>query len=154
MLDDALLRFWFRFVFPHWSQLAQLHPPQAWDRLVAPTLDAWAGDGFERLCRQALPRLLRAEGVAATVEVGSWWDRSAQIDVVGLRDDGITELGECNWGPVGLAELAGQIERRVEAFPNPKRHALRRHAFVKTWRGKAPPNVRLHRLTDLAGEAG
>lgn len=24
MLDDALLRFWFRFVFPHRSQLAQL----------------------------------------------------------------------------------------------------------------------------------
>lgn len=152
VLDDALLRFWFRFVFPHKSQLAQLRPDQAWDRLIAPQLDAWAGDGFERLCRQALPRLLAAEGVRATVEVGAWWDKQAQLDVVGLRDDGVTELGECKWGPVGGVELQRELERRVLAFPNPRRHALRRHAFVRTWKGKPPEGMLVHQLADLAGE--
>jgi AAA+ ATPase superfamily predicted ATPase len=152
VLEDALLRFWFRFVFPHRSQLAQLTPAAAWDRLIAAQLEAWAGDGFERLCRQALPRLLQAEGVSDTVEVGSWWDRNAQVDVVGLRDDGLTELGECKWGPIGAAALAAELERRVAAFPNPRRHTLRRHAFVRTWKGKPPAGVVLHRLADLAGE--
>ncbi len=152
VLDDALLRFWFRFVFPHKSQLAQLRPDQAWDRLVAPRLDAWAGEGFERLCRQALPRLLAREGVKATVEVGAWWDKTAQIDLVGIRDDGVTELGECKWGPIGAAALKRELEHGVVAFPNPKRHTLRQHAFVRSWRGKAPEGLALHRLADLSGE--
>ena len=150
VLDDALLRFWFRFVFPHQSQLAQLSPSAAFDRLIAPQLDAWAGDGFERLCRQLLPRVLLAEGVRATVEVGSWWDRTAQVDLVGIRDDGVTELGECKWGPIGSAELLRQLEARAAAFPNVKRHTLRLHGFVRTWKGKAPDGVRIHRLAELA----
>lgn len=150
VLEDALLRFWFRFVFPHQSQLAQLTPTRAWDQLVAPGLDAWAGDGFERLCRHLLPRLLAAEGVSATVDVGSWWNKQAQVDLVGLRSDGVTELGECKWGPVTAAELTRQLDRRVAAFPNVLRHTVRRHAFVKSWKGKAPAGTALHTLAELA----
>lgn len=154
VLEDALLRFWFRFVFPHRSQLAQLTPSEAFERLVAPNLEAWAGDGFERLCRRELPRLLAAEGVRALVEVGSWWSAEAQVDVVGIRDDGVTELGECKWGSVSASALQRELDRRVAAFPNVRRHALRRHAFVKAWRGKPPPGVELHRLVDLAEPGG
>ncbi len=150
VLDDALLRFWFRFIFPHRSQLAQLDAHRAWDRLVEPQLEAWAGVCFERLCRAALPRLLEAERVKAGVEVGSFWSREVEIDVVGVRDDGVTELGECKWGRVSAAELVRQLARKAEAYPNPKNHTLRRHAFVRAWKGKAPDGVLLHRLEDLA----
>jgi len=150
VLEDALLRFWFRFVFPHKSQMAQLSPSESWERLVAPQLESWAGDGFERLCRAALPRLLAKEGVRATVEVGAWWDRTAQVDVVGIRDDGVTELGACKWGPVSGASLQRELDRRVAVFPNPGKHTLRRHAFVRTWRGKVPEGLCVHRLEELA----
>lgn len=149
VLDDALLRFWFRFLFPHVSQLVRLEPHRAWERLVEPQLDAWAGGCFERLCREALPGLLEAEGVKADTEVGSYWSREVEIDVVGVRSDAVTELGECKWGPVTAAELTRQLEQKVDRYPNPKNHTLRRHAFVRTWRGKAPAGVELHRLVDL-----
>jgi AAA+ ATPase superfamily predicted ATPase len=149
VLDDALLRFWFRFVFPHRSQLAQLDPSRAWERLVEPQLEAWAGGCFERLCREAMPGLLEAEGVRAGVELGAFWSRETEIDLVGVRADGITELGECKWGPVTAAELSRQLEQKVLAFPNPKNHTLRRHAFVRTWKGKVPEGIELHRLVDL-----
>lgn len=149
-VDDALLRFWFRFLFPNRSRLALLEPPQAYDQLVAPQLDAWAGGAFERLCRAQLPSLLAAEGVTASLELGSWWDRSAEIDVVGVRSDGVTELGECKWGPVTGAELGRQLESKRLAFPNPKHHTLRLHAFVRRLRGRPPPGVLVHRLEDLA----
>ncbi|MDP2269964.1 MAG: ATP-binding protein [Archangium sp.] len=149
VLDDALLRFWFRFVFPHRSQLAQLDPHRAWERLVEPQLDAWAGSCFERLCREALPRILEAEGVKAGVEVGAYWSRDVEIDLVGVRGDGITELGECKWGPVTAAQLKSELEQKVLRYPNPKNHTLRRHAFVRTFRGRAPEGVQLHRLAEL-----
>lgn len=149
VLEDALLRFWFRFVFPHRSQLAQLDAHRAWERLVEPQLEAWAGGCFERLCREALPRLLEGEGVKASVEVGSFWSPRTEIDVIGVRADGVTEVGECKWGAISAAELSRQLEQKVLQYPNPKNHTLRRHAFVRTWRGKVPDGVELHRLADL-----
>lgn len=149
VLDDALLRFWFRFVFPHRSQLAQLDASAAWDRLIAPQLDAWAGSVFERLCREALPRILASEGVRADLEVGAYWDKQVEIDIVGVRSDGVTELGECKWGPITASEITAQLAKKAERYANPKNHTLRRHAFVRVWKGKAPSDVTLHRLSDL-----
>jgi hypothetical protein len=117
--------------------------------VVEPQLDAAAGGCFERLCREALPRLLEEEGVKAGVEVGAFWSRDVEIDLVGVRADGVTELGECKWGPVTGAQLTAQLEQKVLHYPNPKNHTLRRRAFVRTWRGRAPAGVELHRLTDL-----
>ncbi len=48
---------------------------------------------FERLCREALPRLYAREGVQAGYEIGEYWDRMVPIDVVGVRSDGWVDLG-------------------------------------------------------------
>lgn len=149
VLDDALLRFWFRFIYPNRSQVVTLEPAQAWERIVAPQLESWAGGCFERLARESLPRLLAAEGVSAGVEVGGFWANDVEIDVVGVRTDGITELGECKWGPVTAAELGRELAAKAERYPNARHHTLRRHAFVRRWKGKVPPGVLVHRLEDL-----
>lgn len=154
VLDDALLRFWFRFIFPHRSQLAQLEPSLAYERLVEPQLEAWAGTCFERLCREALPQLLLEEGVKAGVEVGGYWTREVEIDVVAVRTDGVTELGECKWGACTAAELSRELSRKVELYENPKNNTIRRHAFVRTWRGKVPEGFSVHRLSDMAHLTG
>jgi hypothetical protein len=93
--------------------------------------------------------LLEGEGVKASVEVGSFWSPRTEIDVIGVRADGVTEVGECKWGAISAAELSRQLEQKVLQYPNPKNHTLRRHAFVRTWRGKVPDGVELHRLADL-----
>lgn len=51
---------------------------------------------FERLCREALPCLCR-KGVVAAFEVGQYWSKTTQIDVVGLLDVGWVDLGG-KWG--------------------------------------------------------
>ena len=67
-LDDPVLRFWFRFVFPHQSLIRALGRDRAFAELVRPHLDAWCGDGFERLCRECLPLIYADEGVTAAFE--------------------------------------------------------------------------------------
>ena len=96
-----------------------------------------------------MPRLLDEAGVKAGVEVGSFWSREVESELVGVRTDGVTELGECKWGPVTAAELSRQLEHKALAYPNPRNHMLRRHAFVRAWKGKVPEGVELHRLSDL-----
>ena len=64
---------------------------------------------------------LRREGVDAAYEIGEYWDKVTQIDVVGFRQDGGTDIGECRWGAVrSAASLAGELQKKIEGSPNPR----------------------------------
>ncbi|MFO0761159.1 MAG: ATP-binding protein [Byssovorax sp.] len=118
-LEDPLLRFWFHFVYPRRSLLADDTPERSLEARIKPGLDAYFGKCFERLCREALPGLYRRRGVSAAVEAGEFWNKEAQIDVVAIRDDGWTDLGECRWGQVASARaLLEELRAKVAAFPN------------------------------------
>ena len=131
-IGDPLLRFWFRFVFPNMSIIRSAGVARAFGERIAPTLDAWFGDGFERLFREALPLVYAAEGVGAGYEIGEYWSAATQIDVVGMREDNWTDLGECKWGAVRLARaLEAELEGKVGLFPNTRGATLGRRYFVR-----------------------
>lgn len=152
-LGDPLLRFWFRFVFPEQSQMRRLGAERALQERVKPRLDAYFGYCFERLCREALPRLYEREGIEAGFEIGEFWSKSTQIDVVGLRNDGWTDLGECKWGTVRSATAVERsIEKKAKLYPNRRNATLGRRIFTRhkrpgTWNDNA--DVRWHTLRDL-----
>ena len=132
VIDDALLGFWFRFLFPNVSVIRASGPARAFADRIAPSLDAWYAACFERLCREALPLIYAREGVTAGFEVGEYWSRSTQIDVVGLRDDNWTDLGECKWGSVRSPRaLESELERNLQQFPNNRGATLGRRYFTR-----------------------
>lgn len=153
VLDDPLLRFWFRFIFPRLSILRPLGATAGFTELVRPELDAYLGYCFERLCREALPLIYLAEGVRAAFSVGEYWDRHVQIDLVGLRQDGWTDIGECRWSTTeSVAALAVQLERKVHLYPNQRGATIRRRLFLRAAGSRArnlPQGVRIHSLADL-----
>ncbi len=131
-IDDPLLRFWFRFVFPNVSVIRSAGPDRAFGDRIAPSLDAWFGGCFERLCREALPLIYAQERVAAAFEVGEYWSTATQIDVVGMRDDNWTDLGECKWGPVRSPRaLEAELERKLQQYPNSRGATLGRRYFTR-----------------------
>lgn len=131
-LDDALLAFWFRFVFPNTSLLRSQGPAGAYRDRVAPALDAWFGGRFELLCREALPRLYAREGVGAGFRIGEYWSADTQIDVVGVRDDHWIDLGECKWGAVRSPKaLEAELERKIAHYPNRPGSSLGRRFFTR-----------------------
>jgi AAA+ ATPase superfamily predicted ATPase len=150
-LAYPLLRFWFRFVFPHTTYLRHMGPGPAFKDLIRPHLDAYFGHCFENLCREALPWLYRQEGVAAAFEVGQYWSKTTQIDVVGLRRDGWTDLGECKWGVVrSPAAVEKELEGKVRDFPNPRGATIGKRIFTR----QAPlvgtgAGVRWHGLEEI-----
>jgi len=148
-LDDPVLRFWFRFVFPNQSLIRALGPARAFAELIRPQLDSWLGDCFERLCRECLPGIYARDQVTAAFEIGQYWDARVQLDVVGVRQDGWTDVGECKWGTVSPAKVAAELEEKIARFPNPRNATIGRHLFLKsTGRGHLP-DVRIHTLADL-----
>lgn len=148
-LEDSALRFWFRFVFPNQSLIRALGPARAYQELIARQMDSWLGDGFERLARACLPRIYQNEGVMSAFQTGQYWDSSVQIDVVGIRDDGWIDLGECKWG--NSSGVLDELERKIPLFPNPANATIGRRLFLHTApkNRKFPENVRIHTLADL-----
>ena len=151
-LADPLLRFWFRFIFPSTSYIRHMGSDRALKNLIRPHLEPYFGLCFERLCREALPWLYLKEGVAAAFEVGQYWSKTTQIDVVGLRDDGWTDLGECKWGPVRSPKAVEQeLETKLREFPNPRGATLGRRIFTrqKPKTAETSSGARWHSLEDL-----
>jgi len=127
-------------------------PERALADRIRPHLDAYFGLSFERLCREALPHLYRREGVTAAFEIGEYWAKDPQIDVVGLRDDGWTDLGECRWGSVrSPPAVERELERKAGAYPNRRNATLGRRIFVRRAPAAARDSgaVRWHDLEDL-----
>jgi hypothetical protein len=149
---DPLLRFWFRYVEPHQHEIGWLEPARAFEQIVAPTWEAHCGDGFERLCRAMLPALYAREGVPGRFRVGDYWSREVQIDVVGLRSDGVVDLGECKWGAGARAsEAAGELAAAAAHYPAGK---ARVHPLVflrQPGRAKPPEGVRVYGLAEICG---
>ena len=154
-LDDSLLRFWFRFVFPHQSVLRLLGPERGFAEVVRPELDAYFGRCFERLCRESLPLLYLGEGIRAPFIVGEYWGADVQVDVVGVRQDNWTDLGECKWGDVSsLPALAAEVDEKVRRYPNARNATIGRRLFMRKSPAKAGPRLpglRVHTLQDLYG---
>jgi len=157
-LDDPLLRFWFRFVFPNTSYIAQRGPERAFRDRIRPHLDAYFGACFERLCREAMPFIYAAEGVTAGFEVGEYWDRGAQIDIVSLREDGWTDIGECKWGSIQAGRSPqAEFDRRVAAYPNSRGATICRRIFTRQPVDPARRKdtaTRWHSLADLYERGG
>lgn len=120
-LRDPFFRFWFRFNFPFQGSLDAGLPPEAlYDDEIAPFLNDHVAGVLEELARQWL---LRNHGTTAT-QVGGWWGLAArrlrtsgersseEIDVVGLKRNRVTLVGECKWttGPLGL-DVLRDLER-------------------------------------------
>ncbi len=130
-LHDPFLRFWFRFVFPRLSFLEHSGSNKTLREYIRPELPSYFGKCFESLCRQALPRIYERDGVSTPYEIGEYWSKGAQIDVVGYREDNWTDLGGCKWGAHGgMGRLRQDMERRVSSYPNHRGATIGRRFFL------------------------
>ena len=75
-IDDPLLRFWFRFVFPNMSAISQQRPRARVRRphRAGSSKNAWhrVAD-FERLCREALPLVYAADRHRGMSRWATYW---------------------------------------------------------------------------------
>lgn len=131
-LLDPLLRFWYRFVFPNLSALELRGPEATFRELIRPHLESYLGLAFERLAREALIEIYRRDQVMSSFEIGEYWSRDVQIDLVGLRGDGVVDLGECKWGTISsAAEVERELQHKATLFPNRRASTLALHVFCR-----------------------
>ncbi|WP_290812761.1 ATP-binding protein [Halovivax sp.] len=90
---DPLFRFWFRFVYGAEDRYERLGA-DAYEAIIEPELPDFVSHEFEALCQDALPNLYPDE---TFLDVGRWWYKGHEVDVVGFTVDGTMIAGECKF---------------------------------------------------------
>jgi AAA+ ATPase superfamily predicted ATPase len=103
-LLDSLFRFWFRFVYGYEDRYEYLDDP--YNDLIAVEIADFVSPAFERLCQTATARFYDEE----TFEnIGRWWYKQHEVDVVGLTTGSTLIAGECKFtsSTLGYSTLRG-----------------------------------------------
>lgn len=100
ILVDSYFRFWFRFCFPFRSLLEEGKEELLLKTVILPNFPQYVSSTFEAVCRESLS--LEFD------EIGAWWHKGQEIDVVAQNKSKNTVLfGECKWTntALGMDEL-------------------------------------------------
>ena len=114
-LKDHYLRFWFRFVLPHRSQLERGAKEMVFNSAIGPELDHFAAPVFEQACQQYFWRAgLKGQLPFMPQQIGGWWQANQEVDLVVLGDIQMM-LVECKWSknPVGT-DILQALEAKAE----------------------------------------
>jgi len=112
-LEDPFLSFWQRFVAPRQAELEIGHGQEALWHEIRLQMSHVVAPVWERIARWHLLRSARQYGLPPVAEVGSWWSRQAQIDLVGVdRHSRSVVFGEARWRQEPFARR--DLERLVE----------------------------------------
>ena len=132
-LKDPLLRFWFCFIYPNNTAIAQMEDAVSFNSLLKPHLEQYFGYCYEILCRDALAFLYQKEELGCSFEIGAFWSKDVQIDIVGQRKDGVVDIGECKWGAKqSLKQLGKELERKIVLYPNHDNKTIQRRLFLRS----------------------
>ncbi len=104
-ITDPFLRFYFRFIAPHRTEVG--YTPDAALTDIHEHLRGFVGaTAFEELCRLWTVRASQAGKLPFTVEeVGSHWSRQVQVDVVAVNwSKKAVLIGECKWGTDAVSQ--------------------------------------------------
>jgi AAA+ ATPase superfamily predicted ATPase len=121
LISDPYLRFYFRFIVPHQSDLQRGEVDRVW-QVIEQQLPAFMGSTvFEELCRTWVQtRGARGDLPFRPTEVGSYWDRQTQVDVVAVNAaERALLLGEARYTsrPVGSDVLAALNDKAASLTP-------------------------------------
>lgn len=105
-VTDPYLRFYYRFLASRQPQLALGVQEPVLKEIQRHLLDFIGTYTWEELCREWVLRAGAKEQLPIMPDqVGSYWDKTAQLDVVGLnRMEKTLVLGECKWSPKQIGQ--------------------------------------------------
>jgi len=96
MMNDPFFRFWFSFVYPNKSFIEEGEEDYVIHNKIKPGFEIFTSLVFEEICRSSV-RKGALKGMKFS-QVGRWWSKDGEIDVVAVNEQENTILfGEAKW---------------------------------------------------------
>ncbi len=97
-IKDTFVNFWFKFVFPHLSDLYRLPERDFYDRYIAGELDGYMKRYFRNVCMEYLMLLNQMGRTPFPIhKMGTWIGKNGNIDIIAQSTDRQNIVGFCNW---------------------------------------------------------
>lgn len=109
-ISDNFFRFWFRFVLPYKSRLAESGAKKIVEQEILPHLDQFIGQAFDKICVEILQYLAAGEKSTLNYDkAGRWWGVNEETDLIAMKGDTPVFAAECKWSrkPIGIDILIG-----------------------------------------------
>ena len=120
-ITDPYLRFYYRFLATRQAQLALGVQEQALAEIQRHFLDFIGTHTWEEICQEWVLRASAYDELPFLADqVGSLWNKQAQIDVAGINSmEKTLILGECKWSPKqqGLSVIRTLVEKADHVVP-------------------------------------
>lgn len=97
-IRSNFVNFWFRFVYPHLSDLYMMAPDQFYSAYIAPELDDYMNRYFIQVCTEYLELLNMVDKLPIRIrKAGTWVGKTGNIDIIAQDSARNNLIGLCNW---------------------------------------------------------
>lgn len=97
-IKDTYINFYYRFVYPHLSDLYMMDPEDFYDTYIEKELDDYLNRYFINVCMEYLALLNQIRRLPlAVTKMGTWVGKTGNIDIIAQSADRQNIVGICNW---------------------------------------------------------
>ena len=97
-IKDTYINFYYRFVYPHLSDLYMMSPEEFYDTYIEKELDDYLSRYFINVCMEYLALLNQIRRLPlAVTKMGTWVGKTGNIDIIAQSADRQNIVGICNW---------------------------------------------------------
>jgi len=113
-LHDKFFSFWLKYVFPNRSRL-EIGREDHVLKIIKDSFEHHVSTVYEDVCLD-LCRKLMADELMEYTQIGKWWHRNEEIDIVALDEGtGTAYFGECKWSNKKVGEdIYRELVRKSE----------------------------------------
>ena len=97
-IKDTFVNFWFKFVYPHLSELYRIKPEQFYDKYIAEELEIYLNRYFIKVCMEHLEYLNHEHKLPLEIhKMGTWVGKKGTIDIIAQNSIRQNLICLCNW---------------------------------------------------------
>ncbi len=144
-VEDSMVRFWFRFVFPS-RHLIEIDAGKGAMNRLKREWDNYMGGVYEDISIQIVYDLIRKGELGEIEKIGRWWGKTRngeniEIDILGLNEREVVLAGEVKWGYFTESDYKNFL-KKLELIPFKKSKDMKIILFSgKGFKFKVPHHV-------------
>lgn len=97
-IKDTFINFWFKFVYPHLSDLYRMEPEQFYDKYIASGLEEYLNRYFIKVCMEYLELMNQIHKLPLQIhKMGTWVGKQGNIDIIVQNEVRENLICLCNW---------------------------------------------------------